>query len=146
MRAHGVGMTGTGWTPALAVGHEEIDSQHQELFRRVASLVEAMTSGGTRAEIAGLFDFLGRYAVEHFAAEERLMVETAFPGYNVHRAAHERFIRDYESLRKLHDESGAAVAVAIKTRTWLAQWLTHHIGSTDQLLGRYLLKASTTHP
>ncbi len=147
MWAHGVGMTGTGWTPALALGHEEIDSQHQELFRRVARLVEAMTTGGTRMEIADLFEFLGTYAVEHFAAEERLMVETEFPGYNVHKAAHQRFIRDYQSLRKLHDDSGAAVAVAIKTRTWLSEWLRSHIGRADQLFARHLLgKPAATAP
>jgi len=133
-------MTVTGWTPALALGHEEIDSQHQELFRRVARLVDAMASGGDRALVGRLFEFLGTYAADHFAVEERLMVESNFPGYNVHRAAHERFIRDYQSLRKLHEESGASAAVAIKAHTWLSQWLKSHIGRTDQLLARYLLE------
>jgi len=139
-------MTVTIWTPALALGHEEIDSQHQELFRRVARLIEAMEAGDG-ARVDRFFDFLGTYVVDHFAAEERLMIESQFPGYNVHRAAHERFIRDYQSLRKLHEDSGASAAVVVKARTWLWQWLTHHIGSTDQLLGRYLRsKAVATHP
>jgi len=132
-------MTGTGWTPALALGHAEIDSQHQELFRRAAELVEAMAQGGDRELVARLFDFLGRYAVDHFAAEERLMQETHFPGYNVHRSAHERFVRDYQSLRKLHEDSGACAAVAVKAGTWLSEWLRNHIGRTDQLLARHLL-------
>ncbi len=130
-------MTVAVWTPALALGHEEIDSQHQELFRRAAKLVDAMASG-ERAKVDRLFDFLGTYVVDHFAAEERLMVEHEFPGYNVHRAAHERFVRDLQSLRKLHEESGASAAVTVKARTWLSEWLKSHIGSTDQLLGRYL--------
>ncbi len=135
-------MTGTGWTSALALGHDEIDSQHQELYRRAGKLVDAMAQGGDRELVARLFDFLGTYVVDHFAAEERLMVETQFPGYNVHRAAHERFIRDYHSLRKLHEESGASAAVAIKASTWLSEWLRSHIGKTDQLLARHLLARS----
>lgn len=135
-------MTVTGWTPALALGHDEIDSQHQELFRRTASLVEAMMAAD-RSAVSQLFDFLGTYVVDHFAAEERLMIESQFPGYNVHRALHERFIRDYQSLRKLHEDSGASGAVAIKARTWLAEWLKNHIGSTDQLLARHLLKKAS---
>lgn len=135
-------MTASGWTPVLALGHEEIDSQHQELFRRVARLVDAMAGGGDPALVSRLFEFLGTYAVDHFAAEERLMLESRFPGYNVHRAAHERFIRDYQSLRKLHEESGANAAVAIKAHTWLSEWLRNHIGKTDQLLARYLLGRS----
>ncbi len=131
-------MTATGWTPALALGHEEIDAQHQELFRRVARLVEAMSGGGDRTVVSRMFDFLGTYAMDHFAVEERLMVESRFPGYNVHKAAHERFIRDYEELRKLHDETGANAAVAIKAHTWLSEWLRNHIGRTDVMLARHL--------
>jgi hemerythrin len=140
-------MTGTGWTPALAVGHEEIDSQHRELFRRVATLVDAMASGGEQAVVGHLFEFLGTYAVDHFAVEERLMVESKFPGYNVHRAVHQRFIRDVQSLRKLHEESGASAAVAVKAHTWLSEWLRSHIGRADQLLARHLLgKPADTAP
>ena len=86
------------WSAALAVGHPEIDRQHQELFRRAAALVEAL-AGRERAEAAQHFDFLDRYAVEHFGAEERLMLESCFPGYGVHRAEHLRFVRDYRALR-----------------------------------------------
>jgi hemerythrin len=68
------------------------------------------------------------------------MVDCEFPGYTVHKAAHERFVRDYQSLRKLHEENGANAAVAIKAHTWLSGWLRNHIGRTDQLLARYLLE------
>ncbi len=132
----------TVWTPALALGHEEIDSQHQELFRRVGRLVDALEAGD-RERVARFFDFLGTYVVDHFAAEERLMTATQFPGYNVHKAAHERFVRDYQSLRKLHEDSGASAAVAIKARTWLTEWLRNHIGGTDQLLARHLAKKAS---
>ncbi len=131
-------MTTTAWTPALAVGHEQIDSQHEELFRRAERLLEAMAAGD-RAAVDELFEFLGSYVVDHFTAEERLMTATQFPGYNVHKAAHERFIRDYQSLRKLHQDSGASAAVAIKARTWLGEWLEKHIGGIDVLLAKHLL-------
>ncbi len=131
-------MTSTGWTPALVLGHEQLDGQHQELFRRAAELLEAMTAGD-RATSGRLFEFLGGCVVEVFAAEERLMQESGFPGYNVHKAAHERFVRDYQALRKLHDESGASAAVAVKARTWLLEWLHRHIGSTDQQMARHVL-------
>jgi hemerythrin len=128
-----------GWTPALALGHAEIDAQHQELFRRAAQLLDAMMAGDPTT-VGELFDFLGSYVVDHFAAEERLMTESGFPGYTVHKAVHERFVRDYQSLRKLHEDSGASSAVAIKARTWLVEWLRNHIGLTDQLLARHLLR------
>ena len=89
------------WTPALAVGHELIDAQHQELFRRFDALVRALTEAD-RAAVGQLYEFLGEYVVSHFAEEERLMGATGYPATAIHRAAHERFIRDYEDLKKLY--------------------------------------------
>ncbi len=125
------------WSAALAVGHPEIDRQHQELFRRAAALVEAL-AGRERAEAAQHFDFLDRYAIEHFGAEERLMLESCFPGYGVHRAEHLRFVRDYRALRELFLAHGTVPALTVKTRLWLAGWLERHIGGADQRLAAHL--------
>lgn len=125
------------WSAALAVGHPEIDRQHQELFRRAEALVEAL-SRRDRAEAAQHFDFLDRYAVEHFSAEERLMLETCFPGYGVHRAEHLRFVRDYRALRELFLEHGTVPALTVKTRLWLGGWLERHLGGADQRLAAHL--------
>jgi hemerythrin len=129
------------WNPALEVGHPEIDQQHRELFRRLDALVEAMAAGD-RKEIGLLFEFLGGYVVEHFGEEERLMQESAFPGQTIHKAAHERFVRDYQALRKLFEDNGPTAAVVIKTKTWIADWLVAHIGATDQQLAKHLLRKS----
>jgi hemerythrin len=134
-------MTAMAWTPALALGIDEIDAQHQELYRRAAGLVEGMGAGDPAA-VGSLFDYLGDYAAEHFAAEERLMQESQFPGFNIHRAAHVRFVRDLIALRRLHEESGASAAVVVKARTWLSEWLRSHIGIIDQGLARHMLKKS----
>jgi len=132
-------MSAIRWTPALAIGHAEIDEQHRELFRRVAALLEAMTEGdGTAA--TRLFDYLGTYAADHFAAEEQLMRESSFPGLTVHKAAHDRFVRDYQALKELHHSSGANGAVTVKAKSWLVEWLQKHIGNTDVQLARYLVK------
>jgi hemerythrin len=128
-----------GWSPSLALGIPEIDAQHQELFRRLGALLHAMEIG-SRDEIGTLFEFLAAYVAEHFGAEERLMQECAFPGFTVHKAAHDRFVREYQALRKLFDENGPTQAVAIKAKTWLVDWLTGHITGTDQLLAGHLLK------
>jgi len=126
------------WTKALAVGHDEIDAQHQELFRRLGSLLDAMIRGDT-TDVVHLFEFLGSYVVEHFGAEERLMRESAFPGLAVHKAEHDRFVRDFQELRKMLDAHGATAAVTIRTKTWIVDWLKAHIAGTDQLLARHLV-------
>jgi hemerythrin len=125
------------WTPALAVGHELIDAQHQELFRRFDALVRALTEAD-RAAVGQLYEFLGEYVVNHFSEEERLMGATGYPATAIHRAAHERFIRDYEDLKKLYAAAGPSAAVTVKTQTWIFDWLKAHICGTDMRFAEWL--------
>lgn len=125
------------WDPALAVGHKDIDGQHRELFRRLGALVAAMEAGG-EVEIPLLFDFLEDYVTQHFAAEEKAMAATAYPGANVHAAAHARFMREFGELRALYDANGATSGVSVKTRTWIEDWLRAHIQRVDHAFARHL--------
>jgi hemerythrin len=125
------------WDPTLALGHAEIDGQHRELFRRFGALVAAMEQGNV-GEIAVLFEFLGEYVVKHFAAEEQAMAQSAYPGATVHAAAHARFVREYRELRALFESAGPSPGVAVKTRTWIGDWLRAHILGVDQALARHL--------
>lgn len=126
-----------GWDPALALGHAEIDGQHQEIFRRFAALVAAMEDGRA-TDIGLLFEFLGEYAARHFAAEEQVMAQTRYPGANVHAAAHARFVREFGELRALFEANGPSTAIAVKTSTWIEDWLRAHIMGVDQGLARFL--------
>ena len=128
---------GIEWDPALALGHEEIDGQHREIFRRYAALVKAM-DGRTDGDLTGLFDFLGEYAAQHFAAEERVMAETAYPGARLHAASHARFVREYRELRELWRANGATRGIAVKARIWIGDWLRAHISKVDLALARHL--------
>jgi len=125
------------WTQALAVGHPTIDAQHQELFRRLETLLTAMMKGD-KAEVGRLFDFLGAYVVEHFGAEEQLMREHGYPDAASHRAAHQRFIRDYTELRQGYRTAGGGAALTIKVQNWCGDWLKAHIAGTDQALAAFL--------
>ena len=48
------------WDPSMATGVTHVDQQHQELFRQVAALGEAMKQGRGRDEIARILDFLAQ--------------------------------------------------------------------------------------
>ena len=129
------------WTPDLAVGIEEIDDQHRELFRRAARLLEGLHQGQPE-EIGALIDFLHEYAVTHFGAEEDHMRATHFPGYLRHKAEHDRFISDLLALAGEHDRKGAGAFMALKVNHWLVQWLKDHVSGTDAELGKFLARRS----
>lgn len=128
------------WHPSLASGNSEIDGQHQEIFRRLAELVAALERG-RRDEIPRLFDFLGEYVVSHFGAEEQAMASSGYPGAGVHAAAHARFVKEYGELRTLYDATGPSFAIAVKTATWVQDWLKAHIYGADRALARHLRAA-----
>lgn len=132
-------MTTLEWTPALSVGVEEIDAQHRELFRRAARLLEGIRSGEPE-ELGQLVEFLHRYAVEHFGAEEEHMRRTRFPGYVRHKAEHDRFISDLLALAREHERSGAGAFMSLKVNQWLTQWLREHVSGTDAELGKFLVR------
>jgi hemerythrin len=127
------------WTQALSVGVEEIDAQHQELFRRAAQLLEGLRKGEPE-EIGGLLEFLHAYAVTHFGAEEARMRSSRFPGYLRHKAEHDRFIGDMLALSSELERRGPGAFLALKLNHWLVQWLKEHVSKTDAELGRHLAR------
>ena len=69
------------WRESLATGHEEIDNQHKELFKRFNNLLTACNKGKGNEEVGNLLKFLSDYVVSHFAAEEQLQIRHNFSGY-----------------------------------------------------------------
>jgi hemerythrin len=129
------------WTPALSVGNEEIDAQHQELFRRAGKLLAGLRRGEA-AEIGELIDYLHRYAVTHFGAEEAMMREARYMGYARHKAEHDRFIGDLLALASERDRQGGGAFMALRMDHWLRAWLREHVSGTDAELARFLQRRS----
>jgi len=127
------------WDPGLAVGVRLIDAQHQDLFRHVGALLEAMEQNRGRHEVGKVLAFLERYVVEHFAAEERLMAQHAYPQAAVHEQKHAEFVRLFLALRGELEQEGPTAGLAVKLNRTVCGWLRDHIGGTDRLLGQFLV-------
>lgn len=127
------------WTPSLATGDAKIDHQHREIFRRLDLLTAAMVRGD-RQEAGKLFEFLGTYVGEHFAAEERAMGTSSYAQAASHRSEHARFVRDYLAIGKDLEAGEPAEAVVLELNDWLGSWLTGHILKADVELARHLVE------
>lgn len=126
------------WTDDLATGVARIDEQHQELYRQVAALHEAMRSGAME-RVPAIVEFLQQYALEHFAMEEREMVSTGYPALSQHKRLHQRFVDDYLRHKALL-AAGLSPAAVVELSSWLASWLREHVRTVDVDLARYLRK------
>jgi hemerythrin-like metal-binding protein len=126
------------WDPALLVGIPEIDQAHQELFRRLDALHEAIRGGRSREEVGRTLTFLHDYALQHFSAEQALMAERAYPGAADHRAEHEAFVGELEALEAEYRRDGPTASLIIRVNTQLTGWLRSHIYRTDRALVAFL--------
>jgi hemerythrin len=131
-------MSSVQWTPDLAVGHELIDQQHQELFRRFGELLDACSQQKGQEKVIELLDFLDRYIKTHFSAEEALMVRYAYPDYPEHKEQHNYFVRKIDKLREDLQTAGPSASLVVSTNKTVLRWLIEHIRRTDSQLGSFL--------
>jgi len=133
------------WRPEYSVGVEEIDAQHQELFRRAGMFVESLRRR-SRQEIGILLSFLRLYAVTHFGAEENWMRRSSYPGAAEHAKQHDRFMKDILALSDQHEKPKGEGIQAARVAGWLEKWLKHHVTETDTDLARHLRATGTPPP
>ena len=127
------------WDKSMATGVAEVDQQHQEIIRQINALGTAMNSGKGRDEIGRLLDFLGKYAVDHFAKEEAHMARYRCPMAEANKAAHRAFVARFGELRKQFSAEGAKPTLAIDIYTELTTWLVKHIRGIDAKMAAYVV-------
>ena len=129
----------SGWTPGLSVGVEAMDVQHRELFARLNILVSAVRSGRGADELGTTMEFLDGYVREHFADEEKLMADAAYPGLEGHRRLHAGFVAELAAVRAaLARPEADRAALAERLHLSLRDWLLRHIRVEDRAYARHL--------
>ncbi|HET9598694.1 MAG TPA: hemerythrin family protein [Anaeromyxobacteraceae bacterium] len=121
----------------LGVGHELIDAEHRVIVRWVGELRERVDAGdaaATAAALAGLWDA----TVGHFASEEAIMEEFAYPERRAHAGAHQLFLGDLKELISELSERGLAEDVAAWAKVRVPEWITFHIETNDAPLARFV--------
>ncbi|WP_265945793.1 bacteriohemerythrin [Dechloromonas sp. A34] len=126
------------WSSALAVGHAEIDRQHQVLIAIANRLNAAMHAGHGR-EIAGpILNELVNYTLNHFDFEEKLMEKHAYAGRNLHAAEHKKLIADVSKFKQQFDSGNAGISIELMG--FIRDWLVNHILKVDKDLSHDLAR------
>lgn len=126
------------WQPSLEIGVPEVDQQHKEIFNRVNALLTAMQQGKGRQEVSELIDFLAKYVVSHFTAEERVMSTNGYPDYEAHRQQHAAFVADFGELKRELEARGSSSLLVIQVQRRVIDWLIQHIGKEDKRIAEFL--------
>lgn len=125
----------------LKIGVQEVDDQHRSLYAQINRLHDAMRSHQLE-QVAETLEFMARYASEHFAAEERLMIEAGYPGFPDHLARHGQFKTDLKRWRERFAREGATASLVVDLSSWFTAWLRDHIRHVDAKMAAFLRTAA----
>ena len=70
-------------TQDLLTGNQLIDSEHRQLFDAINALMDACAQGAGRTKISETVQFLNSYVNKHFGDEEKLQVQSKYPGLSL---------------------------------------------------------------
>ena len=115
-----------------------MDDEHKELFRRINLLLAAMLGGKVAESMGSILDLILDYTNFHFSDEEKLMESRGYPKLQEHRKLHERFVAEFQSLKKTIIEEGVDAAVVIQVQDKVVNWLLEHIAKVDKEYGTFM--------
>ena len=122
------------WSESYCVGDEQIDAQHAYLF----ALANEVFAADTQSALRACFMRLYKYVREHFATEEALMLEVAFPDYRYHADLHDALLA---RLNALSVKIGKSQWNQQDVHAFTSQWLLQHIRQEDTRLAEHVLRA-----
>jgi hemerythrin len=118
------------WKNEYSVDIQSIDKQHKKLFDMINQLHDAMKSGVGAKFVPVILNSLVSYTRDHFADEEKLMRQAAYPAYTTHKAEHDKLTS--EVVKLVQDMEAGRCTMSMQLLEFLRDWLQKHILSTDK--------------
>lgn len=125
------------WHEYLSTGWNPIDEEHAEVARHLHAVLSAVNAGDTAALRRILRDLLDAVA-RHFAHEERLMLEHAYPAYARHKDAHDLYLADIAEFSRRADAEGITVPLRRWATGRVLSWFSFHVAANDMGLVTFL--------
>ncbi len=124
------------WNTTLSVKVKQFDEQHMKLVDMVNELHDAMKEGKGNVALGKILNGLITYTATHFAAEEKLMAQHAYPDAAAHKQEHEKLVKQVLELQT-NFKAGKAI-LTLDVMMFLKGWLVKHIQGDDRKYGAYL--------
>ena len=124
-------------TQDLLTGNQLIDSEHRQLFDAINALLDACAQGAGRTKINETVQFLNSYVNKHFGDEEKLQVQSKYPGYAAHKQFHDGYKRQLSQTTQALIAEGPTVK-ALGDLNRIVGVLVSHIRIEDKKLARHV--------
>lgn len=124
-------------TEDLLTGNAQIDAQHRQLLETVNRLMDACAKGKGRDQIQSTVTFLSDYVVKHFQDEERLQLQSNYPGYAGHKQFHDGYRKQLAADAQVLLQEGPTVKALGNLNKAVAILITH-IRTEDKRVARHI--------
>jgi hemerythrin len=130
------------WRDDWVLHVDAIDNQHKVIAECLNEIAHLCLAGNNRTapedeRLAGLLDRLYADTRQHFSDEERLMLESRYPGYTLHEHEHIMLLAE---LKNYNDGiKNGSEQLDIDILSSLKAWFITHITHSDKEFASYLL-------
>ncbi|HID69719.1 MAG TPA: bacteriohemerythrin [Desulfobacterales bacterium] len=125
------------WKKEYNIGIPIIDTQHKQLFRFSDELQMAISSGLKQSNLKELLINVKQYVARHFTVEEKLMMDSNYPGLDEQLKAHAGFTNRFDEFFDDFQESGLTPELVNGMKKELIDWIGKHITGIDQKFGGF---------
>lgn len=115
-----------------------MNHDHAEFVELRAALLTALARKAGPAEVDALLDRLLEHTRSHFAEENRLMQETGFPPYPMHKGEHDRVLDDMETRIARWKAGRDTKALSDWLEVVLVDWFVSHVSTMDYITARFI--------
>ena len=123
------------WKEEYASGVEEIDKEHQGLFKavnRLSHVLKDMDPERDRDVCKEMIKYMKSYTLKHFADEEKYQRSIGYLDYAKHKRQHMTFIETISYLEKDLEATNYSPASVKRLVGSLSCWLLYHVMNADQ--------------
>jgi hemerythrin len=119
------------WTSRMSVEVKLLDNDHKRLAILLSELHDGVVAGWAKQALERVFEGLVMNIRIHFAHEEQLFAETAYPDAEIHLREHDNLIARVSELQARF-RNNTDVEGSLEVINLLKGWLFRHIQSSDQ--------------
>jgi hemerythrin len=124
------------WESRYSVKVKRFDDDHQELFRILNTLHDAMMARRGQQVLQRVLDELLLYTEGHFSREEEVMRSAGYPKLQAQIEQHRRFTDKIKEVSAKYKDG--TVGLTIEVLDFLTDWLKKHIIGVDQQYSEFL--------
>ena len=126
------------WKDEYLIGVEHIDEQHKSLFAKANELAEIVNrTPENKQAITEAMLFLKRYALRHFADEEKYQKSIGYADLVNHQALHRALVADLLRQEEILAQSDYSANDVKSLIAYLSAWMLDHVVNSDLLIRDY---------